>query len=384
MIPTLLQHHVIMCSVKARGVLGRSNVLTKLKNYVSDAASHAPLIVYGESGCGKTSIFALAAVDSCESIKNPHSGPCAVVVRFLGTSPMSTSAMVVMGSMCHQLHLLKAGRTTVPQDLVLPDKFDDRTRLFQSLMEDTATELGKVGQPLVIFLDSVDQLTDEDQGRDMRWIPSQLPTNCRLVISCIPDSEYYCFPAFRKMNLGENCFLKVPPIENVDSIFTQWLADRNRTVTDEQRHLVLDAYEGCPLPLYLKLLTDEAILWRSCQSKVEISPRLASDVRSAIFKLFDRMEEKHGSMLVRHAFGYITASRNGLSSAELEDILSCDEDVLDYVYQSWVPPIRRLPPSLCLRLISDVRSYLVERGSHNVRVLNWCKSSTIAICRYRI
>lgn len=51
-------------------------------------------------------------------------------------------------------------------------------------------------------------------------------------------------------------------------------------------------------------------------------------------------------------------ARNGLSESELEDILSCDDDVLNDVYQFWKPPLRRLPPLLMARLRTDLQQYL--------------------------
>jgi hypothetical protein len=49
---------------------------------------------------------------------------------------------------------------------------------------------------------------------------------------------------------------------------------------------------------------------------------------------------------------------NGLSESELEDILSCDDDVLNDVYQYWTPPTRRSPPLLLVRLKTDLDQYL--------------------------
>jgi len=36
-------------------------------------------------------------------------------------------------------------------------------------------------------------------------------------------------------------------------------------------------------------------------------------------------------MFVKRALSYISAAKNGLAAAELEDILSCDDEVLDSV-----------------------------------------------------
>ena len=51
------------------------------------------------------------------------------------------------------------------------------------------------------------------------------------------------------------------------------------------------------------------------------------------------------------------SAENGLSEAELDDILSCDDDVLNDVYMYWTPPIRRLPPLLLVR----IKSYLMDK-----------------------
>jgi hypothetical protein len=54
---------------------------------------------------------------------------------------------------------------------------------------------------------------------------------------------------------------------------------------------------------------------------------------------------------------YLTA-KSGLSESEMEDILACDDDVLNDVYTYWTPPLRRLPPLLLLRLKADLREYI--------------------------
>ena len=72
-----------------------------------------------------------------------------------------------------------------------------------------------------------------------------------------------------------------------------------------------------------------------------------------------------------HALSYLTASRNGLSDAELEDILSLDDTVLNDVFQHWLPPLRRLPPLLIPRLVDELERYLVEREANGATVVYW-------------
>ena len=72
-----------------------------------------------------------------------------------------------------------------------------------------------------------------------------------------------------------------------------------------------------------------------------------ADVTSLVDKLFDRLESRYGRLFVDRALSYITAAKNGLAVVELEDILSCDDEVLDSVcYCSHVAgPRKNAPPA---------------------------------------
>ncbi len=50
-----------------------------------------------------------------------------------------------------------------------------------------------------------------------------------------------------------------------------------------------------------------------------------------------------------HALAYLTASKNGLSDAELEDVLSLDDVVLNDVFIHWIPNTRRCAFGFALR-----------------------------------
>jgi len=43
-------------------------------------------------------------------------------------------------------------------------------------------------QPIILFLDALDQLSDADNGRLLNWIPAgPLPDNVKFVVSCLSD-----------------------------------------------------------------------------------------------------------------------------------------------------------------------------------------------------
>ena len=52
--------------------------------------------------------------------------------------------------------------------------------------------------------------------------------------------------------------------------------------------------------------------------------------------------------------------------------MSCQDDVLDDVYEWWTPPVRRLPPMLISPILYELKTYLVERGTKvGSKVLYW-------------
>ena len=164
-------------------------------------------------------------------------------------------------------------------------------------------------------------------------------------------------------------------------IFNAWLKDANRTVTQQQRELVISAFSNCPLPLFLKLLFDEAVRWKSYLPIEKCI--LQSTIKDSINAIFEKLERLHGYHLVSHALAYITASKSGLSDAEIDDILSIDDDVLNDVYQYWTPPLRRIPPLLWIRVKTDLASYVISRGTDGVLVNTWYHRQFFEVARER-
>ena len=52
-------------------------------------------------------------------------------------------------------------------------------------------------RPVVLMLDSLDQLPTGEGGRRLDWLPRKLPNNCYLIMSTLPGSEYECLPLLK-------------------------------------------------------------------------------------------------------------------------------------------------------------------------------------------
>lgn len=51
--------------------------------------------------------------------------------------------------------------------------------------------------PVVLVLDSLDQLSIDDSGRQMDWFPRQLPYNVYVILSTLPGENYQALPSLR-------------------------------------------------------------------------------------------------------------------------------------------------------------------------------------------
>ena len=151
-------------------------------------------------------------------------------------------------------------------------------------------------------------------------------------------------------------------------ILNKNLTNRGRIINFVQWRLVRDVFTKCSNPLFMKLTYEEALSWKSYTMIPEDA--LATSVTTCIHKLFDRLEEKHGSVMVARALGYITASKEGISESEMEDVMSIDDVLLNSVFVWWEPPIRRMPPMLFPRVRNDISGYLTEREVDETTVVD--------------
>ncbi|XP_053376600.1 NACHT domain- and WD repeat-containing protein 1-like [Mercenaria mercenaria] len=350
--------HIRFCQSKCEGFAGRKETLEQIKSYLTSTSTpNQPFVLHGTSGTGKTSILAMAAKMAGQWMgRQPM-----VILRFLGTSPESSDLMSLLYSICSQIRRAYKLRA-MPRTQEITYQIAD----FKLLMLK-----GRPDLKLLLILDSLDQLDHAYNARQMAWLFTKLNPQTKVILSTLPEPVYQCFPALQASITNVQNFVEVPVLEKSDvrTILDNWLQMRKRKLTDKQMQVILKAFDQCPTPLFLKLSFEESTSWTSFHSVEKTI--LQTTVRSSIEHLFEKLEKLHGKILVSRALAYLTLTRNGASEAELEDILSCDDDVLNDVYMYWTPPMRRLPPLLLVRIRNDLSQYLVERGADGTRVLYW-------------
>lgn len=356
-------HHHHFCNLKCETFCGRADVLQKAKDYILNDKSRKPLIMHAPSGAGKTSVMAKVMQSLPHWLnKQPFYG----IIRFLGTSRYSLDIYEVIFGVCGQL----ADRSKA---LLEPVGYKNMKSMLEYFPRYLRRVASKVKKPIIILLDSLDQLLAKNDAYLMKWLPTVLPSNVRIIVSTLPE-EHEILDTLKKMFPDESNFVEVPslPDDTGFEIIDKYLAKQKRTVTQIQTKHLISAFRKSRGPLYLKLILDEAVSWNSYTPDHALV--LQDTVQGAINQLFDNMEKKFGSILISHALGYITVGLNGISDIEWEDVLSCDDEVLDDLYRYHNPPVPgivRMPPVIVARIRYDLREYIVERRSFGKTTLNW-------------
>ncbi|XP_038079386.1 NACHT domain- and WD repeat-containing protein 1-like isoform X1 [Patiria miniata] len=358
-----LLHHAEFCDRKCSVFHGRQELMTNIRDFLSLKPGR-PLVVHGVSGSGKTSVMAMLAKNACDWLKQE----VVVVLRFLGTSGQSSGIHAVLQSVCRQI--CYAYNLKQPCSTTLGD-YTDLTKLFRKLVATVATQ----EKPLLLIFDSIDQLSAANDAHAVNWLPMSVPSHVLIVASMLSLDEHRCQEKMRLLLADDSCYLEMQPVpqETGLEILNSWLEVKRRKLTEEQLIKVSEAFSKCPQPLFLKLLFENVLHWKS-YTGMSSERRLPTSVREAITDLFEELEHKHGQIVISHALGYISAAKSGITEAEIEDVLSCDDEVLNDVYQYWDPPaenIVRTPPSLWKRIHYDVTEFLSERQSGGKTVVAW-------------
>ena len=83
--------HALFCRDHTHSFQGRADILHAIHNYVTGPDPMMPLVIYGESGVGKTSLMAKVVMEIQEKSRD---GNLAVMYRFCGTTPDSSTGII--------------------------------------------------------------------------------------------------------------------------------------------------------------------------------------------------------------------------------------------------------------------------------------------------
>ncbi|XP_038284207.1 NACHT domain- and WD repeat-containing protein 1 isoform X2 [Canis lupus familiaris] len=348
-----IRHHLGLSTEATWTFCGRQELLAQLGQRLrqSDGHPHSPLVLFGPPGIGKTALMCKLA----EQMPGLLGRKTVTVLRLLGMSQMSSDARGLLQSICFQVCL--AYGLPLPPAQVL----EAHARVVQFFHTLLHTVSCRNFESLVILLDSMDDVDSICRARRVPWLPPRCPPRIHLILSAC-SGKPGILDIMRQTLTDPEAYWEVKPLSGNQGqeMIQLLLAASRRTLSPGQRELLWASLPECGHPGRLRLAFEEARKWAS----FTIPAPLASTAKEAIHQLCARLEQTHGQLLVAHVLGYIVSSRHGLSEAELKDVLSLDDEVLEAVYQDWTPPSKellRFPPLLWVRLRRDLGHCLARR-----------------------
>jgi hypothetical protein len=316
--------------------VGRDNPLSAIRADL-DGDDPRTLAVVAEGGAGKSALMAKAL----EAAQAGHP-QAQVVYRFVGATPSSSDGRSLLVSLCQEISRRYGQDEDVPYDY---------TDLVPELVK--RMNLATRKQPLILFIDALDQLSEAHGARRLTWLPRRLPEHVRLVVSTRREED--TFDAVMQ-HQPEEVELEAMSRQDGAELLRLWLKDAGRTddtgreLTNEQTKAVLDAFQhevSAGRPLYLKLAFEEARLWPSYGPPEDLEPGIEGVIRKNLFHRLSR-ERNHGEELVARTVGYLAASRYGLAEDELVDVLSRDVDL----YTAFLKRSFHVPSDLIARAVA--------------------------------
>jgi len=281
-----------------------------------------PLILTGESGCGKSALFA----EWVARWRTKHPDDL-VIQHYIGSTAESADWQGIVRRLLGELKRAFGIADEIPlQSEAL------RTALSDWLVKTAGS------RRIVLVLDALNQLSaDDPAARQLGWLPVVVPRNVCLLVSSLPGES---LDALRRRGWPE---LAVPLFGRADvrPAATAYCAIFARKLPQE----ILAKLEGTPAAcnaLFLRAVLDEL---RQFGEHERLAERTAWYVSAPdLPELFDRIltrwhddfgrDPEHPD-LVRRSLCLIACARFGLSEAELLDLLGNDGQPLPR--RTWTP-----------------------------------------------
>ncbi|XP_038950913.1 NACHT domain- and WD repeat-containing protein 1 isoform X1 [Rattus norvegicus] len=347
-----IRHHLWQSTESTKVFCGHQELLAQLKQRLrqDESRTHTPLVLFGPPGIGKTSLMCKLAQQVPELLGHKT----VAVLRLLGTSKLSLDARSLLRSLSFQLCL--AYGLPLPPAQVL--EAHSRVGHFFHILLHTVSQ--RNFESLVLLLDSVDDLDSIRHTPRVSWLPLKCPPRVHLILSACSGQQVLC--NLQQTLKDPSAYWEVKALSGSQGqeFIQLLLAAERRMLSPGQRDVLWASLPECGHPGRLRLAFEEARKWASFTVPVP----LATTAEEATHQFCIRLEETHGQLLVARVLGYIVSSRYGLSEAELKDVLSLDDEVLQAVYRDWTPPSKellRFPPLLWVRLRRDLGHCLVRR-----------------------
>ncbi|XP_048001056.1 NACHT and WD repeat domain-containing protein 2 isoform X1 [Leguminivora glycinivorella] len=320
-----LNEHLTFCQKSAQSTSNREITLNELKTYVT-GDSQVPLALIGGAGCGKATLVARAA-----TLAPTWQQDLAVIIRFVGLTPQSSSSHQLLKSIVDQCHVLHAGT---------PYRGRNDVASLSAALPKLLGALGRA-RPALLLVVGADAL------RGARWLPSRLPGNVKMIVTVTEEKDEPSSSAIMAVLSSEDGpkVVRAPPVgaEEARAVLAACAAAYSKTGAASPPDAAVKAVQKCTIPLYAKILAWQISLSAETfteQSEPETAPELVicEDLEGQLTQILITTEAALGAERVKTCLALLTAARRGLDDTEILDMLAHDELFRsEETYLPWAP-----------------------------------------------
>jgi len=318
--------------------VGRSDLLRQMNDHVGTVDAK-PLMLTGESGCGKSAL--LAEWVARWRMENPED---LIIQHYTGSTPESADWQGLVRRILGELK----------REFDITDELPMQPEALSfALNKWTVKAAGP--RRVVLVLDGLNQLADDSAARQLGWLPVVFPTNFCVFVSMLPGES---LDTLRKRSCRE---LYVPLFARADiaSVALAYFKIFSKTPPKDILAKLESTSAACNA-LYLRAVLDEL---RQFGKHEELEAKAADylsahDLKELYLRILARWEQDFGVDLVRQSLSLIWAARHGLYEAELADLLGENDQPLPRA--QWTPLYLAAEPVLASRtgLISFSHDYI--------------------------
>ena len=329
-------------SLKLDNFFGRDKELEIILNYINND-SNQPFMLTGIAAIGKSSLMA-KAVEQIEIALRKK-----VIYRFIGASANSSTEAILL---------------SIFSELGIDISCNNEKESAEDFNNRVYMEFMNLSEEVVIFIDAIDKL-------NLLWLPFILPMNVKIILSLTvgEESSYQYENIQSKIDAQNILCLEKPDKREIKQILSTLLLNKSRRLTNSQFEYALSYIVKSTSPyLYLKIAFEEIKIWQSVNNNIYLPNTLEEMFKHYLKYLNDIGNSK---IIINMVLGYIVASHNGLSEADIIALLHHDENVLqesnksnDYASENTIPY------SVINRLLLDLKPFLKETIVTGERLIN--------------
>lgn len=289
--------HEAFGAAHRQGYVPNESQMNALSRYCELGLS-TPIILTGESGCGKSAFLANWASGYAAT----HPGAF-IILHNIGLTATGNDHLDFIWRVCSEIKERYGISEEVPSTA---EQLEAKFPLWLARAQ---------RDRLIIVIDALDKL--QGVPEQLRWLPEYIPPNVRLVVSAVESEELEILRA-RKWTEWK---LKLLSKKEREMLISKYLAGFGKSLSARQKiRIAHDAKTSNPL--FLKTLLEELRIFGYFeQLDQQIDFYLAAaDSRELFQKVLERLEHDFSAELVRNVMVSLWASRRGLSETELLEI----------------------------------------------------------------